>query len=99
MADRTLTGEVLHVVEDGEQAEYDLTDELAEMAASKRILVVREGGRPSWLERIAAFVRRDPIEAVTVVTASAAGEGQEVTAEVRETELPGVYVAEELRTR
>lgn len=89
-----LRGEVIHVVEVDQQADHDLHDELRELAESRRILVLREGGQPSLVDRLRSFLRREPIEAVTLVTDAAAAEGEEVTATVRETALANVYVAE-----
>jgi hypothetical protein len=93
----TIAGEVIHVVEPSELDDYELEPELKSLAESRYILVCRKGGSPSWIERIAAFVRRDAIEPVTVVSETVADEGQEVTATVIKTELDGVYEATELR--
>lgn len=93
----TLRGEVLHVVAPEELDEYDLDEEVRSMAESRYLLVCREGGAPSWPERVWAFLTRRPIEAVTLVAETAAEEGQEVTATVEETGLAGVYRATELR--
>lgn len=73
--------------------EHNLTDEVRELAAeeSRYVLVCRKGGRPSWLERIWSFLRRQPIEAVTIVTNQRAEAGDHVTMTVRETALPEVY--------
>lgn len=97
MTERTLTGEVLHVVAPAEQGDYDLTPDLSDRAAGRHVLVVREGGRPSWPERIVSFLRRRPIEAITLVAdAPGVSEGDVVTATVRETTEPGLYEAVEL---
>lgn len=93
----TLRAEVLHVVPPEDLEEYDLADELRALAESRYVLVCREGGSPSWLERILAFLLRRPIEPVTLVSDIAAEEGQEVTATVEETELAGVYEAVDLQ--
>lgn len=93
MDERTLRGEVVYAIDPDEQGDYDLRAELAALADSHRILVLREGGTPSRIERLVSFLRRDPIEAVTLVTDLPAGEGDEVEAEVRETELVNVFVA------
>lgn len=96
MDERTLRGEVLYAVDPDEQADYDLQPELEALAESHRILVVREGGSPSRFERLASFLRREPIAAVTLVTDDAAGEGDVVETEVRETDLVNVYVASDV---
>lgn len=93
----TLEGEVIHVVPPEELDEYDLEADLAELAESRYVLVCRAGGAPSWFERLWAFLRRRPIEAVTLVSDTAASEGQEVTATVEETAMAGVYDVTELR--
>lgn len=95
---RTLDGEVLHVVEPEELEDYELEAELRELAESRYILVCRDGGEPSWFERVRSFLTRRPIEATTVVSETGAAEGDEVTATVHETDLPGVYEATDLRT-
>ncbi|MFB6205406.1 MAG: hypothetical protein ABEJ05_02615 [Haloglomus sp.] len=94
---RTLDGEVLHVVPPGELDDYDVEAELQALAESRYVLVCRPGGKPSWLERVRSFLTREPIEAMTLVAETGAEEGAEVTATVRETDLPGVYEATELR--
>ncbi|WP_276259202.1 DUF7526 family protein [Haloglomus litoreum] len=95
---RTLDGEVLHVVGPEELDDYDIEDELRALAESRYVLVCRAGGKPSWFERVRSFFTRRPIEATTLVSETGAAEGDEVTATVRETDLPGVYEATELRT-
>ena len=89
----TLRGEVLHVVDPEELDEYELDAELRSLAESRYVLVCREGGSPSWFERVRSFLTRSPIEAVTLVSDRAAAEGSEVTATVRETGIGGVYEA------
>jgi hypothetical protein len=96
MDERTLRGEVVYAIDADEVEEYDLRDELAALADSHRILVLREGGKPSRLERLVSFLRRTPIEAVTVVTDDPAEEGEAVELEVQETELVNVFVAIDL---
>lgn len=93
----TLEGEVIHVVPPSELDDYDLEPALQSLAESRYVLVCRKGGSPSWFERIVAFFRRQPIEPITVVTETAADEGQVVTATVVETQINGVYEATELR--
>lgn len=96
MADQ-LTGEVVHVVPPEELDDYDLQAEVRELAESRYLLVCRKGGVPSWPERIRAFLTRQPVEAVTLVSETAAEEGEEVTATVVETGVAGVYEATALR--
>ena len=93
----TLRGEVLHVVAPEELDEYDLDGDLRALAESRYVLVCRKGGAPSWVERVLAFLTRRPIEPATLVAETAASEGQEVTATVEETGIPGVYEAVELK--
>ena len=95
MDERTLRGEVIYAIDADEVDEYDLQDELAALADSHRILVLREGGTPSRLERLLSFLRREPIEAVTLVTDATATEGEEIETRVRETDLPNVFVERE----
>jgi len=92
----TLEGEVIHVVAPEELDDYDLESELRSLAESRYVLVCRKGGIPSALQRLWSFLTRQPIEAVTVVTDTAASEGEEFTATVRETSITGVYEATEL---
>lgn len=92
----TLQGEVIHVVSPDEREAFDLTEELRTLADSQYILVCRKGGSPSWVERIRSFLARKPIEAVTLVSETAATEGEEVTATVETTDIPGVYEATDL---
>jgi len=95
MAER-IDGEVVHVVAPDELADYDLDPALATLAESRYVLVCRKGGTPSWVERVVAFLRRDPIEPVTLVADREVGEGREVTATVEPTDLAGVYDVIEL---
>jgi hypothetical protein len=95
--DETIAGEVIHVVEPAEHEDYDFEPEMASLADSRYVIVCRKGGKPSWLERIAAFLRRQPIEPVTLVADSAAEEGTEITAAVEETTITGVYDVTEFR--
>jgi len=89
----TITGEVLHVVGPEELDEAELVGELRSLAESRYVLVCREGGKPSWLERVWSFLTRDPIQPVTIVADEGPSEGTEITATVKETDLPGVYEA------
>ena len=95
--DETIAGEVIHVVPPADHEDYDFEPEMASLADSRYVIVCRKGGKPSWLERIAAFLRRQPIEPVTLVADSAAEEGTEITAAVEETMITGVYDVMEFR--
>lgn len=88
----TIQGHVLHVIPPDELDEHDLVPGLQELAESRYVLVLRRGGHPSILELVGAFVRRRPIEAVTVVTDQRVDEDDEVTLTVETTEMAGVYV-------
>lgn len=83
--------EVVHVIGPDELDDYDLEATLRERAEGRYVIVGRKGGTPSFLEKLLAFVRRDAIEAVTIVADAAAAEGEELTVGVRETETMGVY--------
>jgi hypothetical protein len=89
----TVQGDVLHVIPPDELGTHDLEPDLRALAESRYVVVVREGGHPSLLELILAFVRRKPIEVVTVVTDRPVTEDDEVTLTVEPTEMEGVYVA------
>lgn len=89
----TLRGEVLHVVPPDEQDEYEFEGDLGTLAESRYVLVCREGGEPSRLERLRSFLLRQPIEAATLVADTGAEEGETVTATVQETDIAGVYEA------
>jgi hypothetical protein len=93
----TIAGEVIHVVPPADHEDYDFEPEMASLADSRYVIVCRKGGTPSWLERIASFLRRQPIEPVTLVADSAAEEGAEITAAVEETTITGVYDVTEFR--
>jgi hypothetical protein len=88
----TIRGEVLHVIPPDELGEHELTSGLQELAESRYVLVLRRGGHPSILALIWSFLRRHPIEAVTVVTDQRVEEDDEVTLTVEETDMTGVYV-------
>lgn len=88
---REITGEVIHVVGPDEQADYELDGTVAELAESRYLLVCREGGKPSFFERIIAFFKRDPIEPVTLVADADIEEGTEITATVEFTTVDSVY--------
>lgn len=87
----TLHAEVVHVVPPGDLDDVDLQPELRALADTRYVLVCRRGGAPSWADRVVAFLRRRPIEAVTVVAESGVEEGEEFTADVEPTDLAGVY--------
>lgn len=87
----TLDTQVLAVVDPAEADDGTLRPELRELADARYVLVCRKGGAPSWFERATSFLRRDPIEAVTLVADTAPAEGEELTARVEETDLAGVY--------
>ncbi len=87
-------GEVIRVIPPEETADHELEPAMEELAASRSILVCRRGGAPSLLELLWAFLRRDPIEPVTIVADVEAGtvaEGDEISARIAGTELAGVY--------
>lgn len=86
-----IEGDVLHVIPPDELGEHDLEPELRALAASRYVLVCRRGGHPSMLELAWAFLRREPIEAVTVVTDAAAEEGDSISVVAEETTMAGVY--------
>ncbi|WP_416839658.1 hypothetical protein [Haloferax sp. DFSO52] len=88
----TIHGDVLHVIPPDELDEHELDPELQALAESHYVLVLRKGGHPSIVDLIWAFIRRNPIEAVTVVTDQPAKEDDEVTLTVEETDIVGVYV-------
>ncbi|MFC6784723.1 hypothetical protein ACFQFH_02265 [Halobaculum halobium] len=89
----TITIEVLHVVAPADLDDADLQPTLRDLADSRHVVVGRRGGRQSWLDRVRAFLARDPLDAVTVVIDEPAGEGAELTLRVDETKIAGVYVA------
>ena len=88
----TIRGDVLHVIAPDELDEHDLAPGLHELAESRYVLVLRRGGHPSMLDLVWAFLRRDPIEAVTVVTERRVEVDDEVTLTVEKTDMAGVYV-------
>lgn len=90
----TIEGDVLHVIPPEEVGEHDLEPELAALAEARYVLVCRRGGHPSIFGLLWAYLRRDPIEAVTVVTEQAAEEGDSVSLTVEETAMAGVYTTE-----
>jgi hypothetical protein len=83
--------EVVHVVGPDELDEYDLEAALRERAEGRYVIVGRKGGSPSLVEKLLAFVRRDGIEAVTLVADAGATEGEELVVGVEETARAGVY--------
>lgn len=93
----TFQGEVLLSISPEELGEHDLEPDLHDWAASesRHILVCRKGGHPSILQLIWAFIRRDPIEPVTLLSDAGVEEGTEITVTAEKTELTGVYTATE----
>ncbi|MCF2166401.1 hypothetical protein [Halobacterium salinarum] len=89
----TLTASVIHALPPEEHADADLEPALESLAADRYILVCRKGGTPTRIQRLLAFLRRDPIEAITVVADDAVPAGDEFTTQVTATELAGVYDA------
>ena len=92
----TFHGEVIRSIPPEEVGDHDLEPAMEELAASRSILVCRRGGAPSLLELLWAFLRRDPIEPVTIVAdlgSEPVAEGDEITAQIASTELAGVYTA------
>ena len=94
---REITGEVIHVVGPDEQDDYELDGTVAELADSRYLLVCREGGKPSFFERVVAFFKRDPIRPVTLVADEGAAEGTEIQATVDFTTVDGVYEVVEIK--
>jgi len=92
----TFHGELIRVIPPSEVDDHELEPAMAELAASRSILVCRRGGAPSLLELLWAFIRRDPIEPVTIVADidSEIAEGVEISVRVDGTELAGVYEAD-----
>lgn len=89
-------GEVIRVIPPEETTDHELEPAMEDLAASRSILVCRRGGAPSLLELLWALLRRNPIEPVTVVAdldTAPVAEGDEITTEIAETELAGVYTA------
>jgi len=93
----TFDAEVVHVVAPDELDDNDLAPSLARLAEERYVLVCRRGGKPSFFEKLVAFVRRDPIDAVTVVSDDGFEEGDEVAVTAEETEIAGVYDASDVR--
>lgn len=87
----TVHAEVVYVVPPDELGDHDLTQTMQELAASRYVVVCRNGGIPSWFERVKSFLLRRPIEAITLVADRSFEAGDEVTAAVEETEVVGVY--------
>lgn len=87
----SVRAEVIHIVAPEEFDEYELEPELTERASGQYLLVCRKGGSPSWFDRIKMFLRREAIEAITLVSDERREEGAEIDVTVTETELAGVY--------
>lgn len=90
----TIEGDVLHAIPPEEVGEHDLEPELQKLAEARYVLVCRRGGHPTIFGLLWAYLRRDPIEAVTIVTEQAAEEGDSVSLTVEETAMAGVYTTE-----
>jgi hypothetical protein len=90
----TLEGEVLHAIPPDELGDHALEPELQAMAESRYVLVCRRGGHPSIFGLLWAYIRGNPIEAVTVITDQPSTEGDSVSLVVEETRLVGVYTTE-----
>jgi len=93
----TFSAEVMHVVGPDERDDHDLTPYLERISEDRYVLVVRRGGTPSLLDRVLAFLRRDPIEAVTVITDDEYEEGDELQVTATATEMQGVFDATDVR--
>jgi hypothetical protein len=87
----TIKGDVLHVIPPDELGEHDLEPELQRLAESRYVLVCRRGGHPSLVRLLWAFIRREPLEAVTVIADEPAAEKESVSLTVEETTMVGVY--------
>ena len=86
----TIEGDVLHAIPPEEVGEHDLEPELQELATGRYVLVCRRGGHPSLFALLWAFIRRKPLEAVTVVADEPAAEGDSVSLVVEETTMTAV---------
>lgn len=89
--------EVVYVVGPDEQDDHDLTPYVARHAEGRYIIVCRLGGPQSWFDRVVAFVRREPIEAVTVIADESVAEDAHVHVTAEQTEMDGVYEASRVR--
>lgn len=89
----TIEGDVLHAIPPEAVDQHDLEPELTALAESRYVLVCRRGGHPSIFGLLWAYIRRDPIEPVTIVTSEAAEEGDSIAVTVEETSMAGVYRA------
>jgi hypothetical protein len=93
-----LRGEVLHVVGPTELDDYDLDDEVRDLAESRYLLVCWKGGSPSIFQRLKLILARSTLEPVTLVTDDAVAEGEIITATVEETATAGVYDVTEIES-
>lgn len=91
--------EVLHVVPPDDHEDHDLTPYLARHATDRYLVVCRRGEKQSWLDRVLAFLRRDPIEAITLIADDSVEEGAQVRVTADETEMAGVFDATEVQVR
>lgn len=87
----TIEGDVLHAIPPEEVGEHDLEPELVAMAEARYVLVCRRGGHPSIFGLLWAYIRGNPIEAVTIMTDQSADEGDSISVTVEETGMAGVY--------
>jgi hypothetical protein len=93
----TFRGEVIHVVAPEDFSDYELQADLRSLADSQYLLICREGGSPSLIDRLRSFLTRRPIEAVTLISDHSTDEGSKVAAAVIPTEIGGVYEAVSLK--
>jgi hypothetical protein len=92
-------GEVIHTVAPEDFGDYELQADLQSLADSRYLLICREGGSPSLIDRVRSFLTRRPIQAVTLISNHTADEGNKVTATVVPTEMGGVYEAVSLNQK
>lgn len=86
-----IEGDVLHAIPPEELGEHELEPELRRLAESNYVVVCRRGGHPSIFGLLWAYIRRDPIEAVTIITDQPAEEGDSIAVTAEETAMAGVY--------
>lgn len=87
----TFEGDVLHAIPPEEVGDHDLEPELQTLAEAQYVLVCRRGGHPSIFGLLWAYIRGNPLEAVTIVTDQPAEEGDSISVTVEETAMAGVY--------
>ena len=86
-----LQGEVLHVVGPADLDEYDLDDDVRDLAESRHLLICWRGGSPSIFQRLKLILARSTLEPVTLIADDAIAEGEIIDATVAETDTAGVY--------